>query len=41
MKKNGESIIFVTESTTPGSTGDLDMPTDVLKNMFEITIKIK
>ena len=41
MKDNGKSLSFVTETLTPDSTGVLDTPPDVLKNILEITIKIK
>ena len=38
---NGASLIFVTESSTPDSTGVPETPPDVVKNMLKITIKIK
>ena len=41
MKDNGKSLSFVTETLTPDSTGLLDTPSDVLKNILKITIKIK
>ena len=41
MKDNGNSLSFVTETLTPDSTGLLDTPSDVLKNILKITIKIK
>ena len=40
-KDSEESLTFVTESPIPDSTGVLDPPPDVLKNMLIITIKIK
>ena len=40
-KDSEESLTFVTESPTPDSTGVLDPPPDVLKNMLIINIKIK
>ena len=38
---NGASLIFVTESSTPDSTGVPETPPNVVKNMLKITIKIK
>ena len=41
MKDNGRSLSFVTETLTPDSTGVLDTPPDVLKNILKINTKIK